>query len=75
MGEDPGRLRADCRGGEGARVDEECVPFVNNRDIDAVAVDVPDSATGAGVTGRNAGGFLLPAIEDDLETLSGVLLG
>lgn len=50
------RFSADCRGGEGARVDEECVPFVYNLEIDAVAVDVPASAAGAGVRGKNTGG-------------------
>jgi len=50
------RFSADCRGGEGARVDDECVPFVYSREIEAVAVDVPASATGTGVRGRNTGG-------------------
>lgn len=49
------RFMADCRGGEGGRVEEECVPFVNRREIDAVAVEVPASATGAGVRGRKGG--------------------
>ena len=49
------RFMADCRGGEGGRVEDECVPLVNRREIDAVAVDVPDSATGAGVRGKKGG--------------------
>ena len=49
------RFMADCRGGEGGRVEEECVPFVNRREIDAVAVEVPASATGAGVRGKKGG--------------------
>jgi len=44
---------ADCLGGDGARVEDECVPLVKSRDIEAVAVDVPASATGAGVRGKN----------------------
>jgi len=44
---------ADNLGGDGARVDEECVPLVKRREMEAVAVDVPASATGAGVLGRN----------------------
>jgi len=31
---------AECFGGEGGRVDEVCIALVNNRDIDAVALDV-----------------------------------
>jgi len=54
--EGEGRFSADCRGGEGARVDDECVPFVYSLEIEAVAVDVPASATGTGVRGRNTGG-------------------
>ena len=46
---------ADCRGGEGGRVEEECVPLVNRREIDAVAVEVPASATGGGVRGKKGG--------------------
>jgi hypothetical protein len=49
------RFMADCRGGEGGRVEEECVPLVNRREIDAVAVEVPASATGAGVRGKKGG--------------------
>lgn len=47
---------ADCLGGDWGRVDEECFPLVKRRDMDAVAVEVPASATGAGVRGRKAGG-------------------
>jgi len=53
--EDGECFMADCRGGEGGRVEEECVPLVNRREIDAVAVEVPASATGAGVRGRKGG--------------------
>lgn len=49
------RFIADTRGGDGARVEEECVPLVKSLEIEAVAVDVPASATGAGVRGINAG--------------------
>lgn len=47
---------AECLGGEGGRVDEECWPLVKRRETDAVAVEVPSSATGAGVRGWKAGG-------------------
>ena len=53
--EDGERFMADCRGGEGGRVEEECVPLVSRREIDAVAVEVPASATGAGVRGKREG--------------------
>jgi hypothetical protein len=53
-----------CLGGKGACVEDECVPFVNNLEIDAVAVDVPASGTGAGVRGMNLGGFSLPPLRD-----------
>lgn len=46
---------AETRGGDGGRVDEECLDFVKSRETDAVAVDVPASATGAGVRGRKTG--------------------
>lgn len=47
-------LSTDCRGGDGGRVDDECRAFVNIREMDAVAVEVP--ATGATDGGeRNAG--------------------
>ena len=49
------RFIADCRGGEGGRVEEECVPLVNRREMDAVAVEVPASATCAGVRGKKGG--------------------
>jgi len=44
-------------GGEGARVEDECVPFVKSLEIDAVAFDVPASGSGAGVLGINLGAF------------------
>lgn len=37
-------------------MEEECLPFVKSREIDAVVVDVPASATHTGVRGMNAGG-------------------
>lgn len=43
------------RGGVGGRVEEECVPLVKRREMDAVAVDVPASATGAGLRGKKGG--------------------
>lgn len=49
------RFIEECLGGEGGRVDEECVPLVKRRDMEAVAVEVAASATGAGVRGKNAG--------------------
>ena len=53
-----------CLGGKGACVEDECVPFVNNLEIDAVAVDVPASGTGAGVRGMNLGGFSLSLLRN-----------
>lgn len=50
------RFIADWRGGSGGRVEDECVPFVKSREMEAVAVDVPACATGGAVRGRNAGG-------------------
>lgn len=41
-----------CRGGDLGRVVEEWVPLVNNRDMDAVAVDVEASGMGIGVIGN-----------------------
>ena len=38
----------DCRGGDGGLVDDEWIALVNKREMDAVAVDVPDSGTGGG---------------------------
>lgn len=49
------RFMADGRGGEDGRVEEECLPLVRRREIEAVAVEVPASATGAGVRGKNEG--------------------
>lgn len=49
------RFIADCRGGDAARVDDECVPFVNNRETEAVAVDVLVAGAGAGVLGIKLG--------------------
>jgi len=46
------RFMADRRGGEGRRVEEECTPLVKNREMDAVAVEVPASATYAGLQGK-----------------------
>lgn len=56
------RFIEECLGGDGGRVDEECVPLVKRREMEAVAVEVAASATGAGVRGKNAGadGNLLP---------------
>jgi hypothetical protein len=48
-----------CLGGEGARVEDECVPFVKSLEIDAVAFDVLASGSGAGVLGMNLGAFSL----------------
>lgn len=49
------RFMADCSGGEGGRVEEECVPLVKKREMDAVAVEVPASATDAGLRGKKGG--------------------
>lgn len=46
------RFNEECFGGEGARVDVECAPFVKRREIDVVVVDV--LVTGA--TGGERGG-------------------
>jgi len=48
-------FREECVGGEGGRVEDECLPFVRRRDIEAVAVDVPEIGAGAGVTGMKLG--------------------
>jgi len=53
--EDGECFMADCRGGEGGRVEEECVPLVNRREMDAVAVEIPASATGGEVRGKKGG--------------------
>ena len=52
-----GRFIDECRGGEGARVDEWWVALVKRRDTEAVAVDVANDAIGGGVRGKKAGGF------------------
>jgi len=51
-----GCFMAECLGGDDGDVDEECLAFVKSREMEAVAVDVPASAAGAGVRGRKAGG-------------------
>ena len=51
------RFSEECLGGDGGRVEEWCVGFVRSRDIEAVAVDVPNDATGGGERGRNVGRF------------------
>lgn len=51
------RFNDECLGGDGGRVEEWCVALVKRRDTDAVAVDVPDDATGGGVRGKKAGAF------------------
>lgn len=51
-----------CLGGEGARVEDECVPFVKSLEIDAVAFDVLASEIGAGVLGINLGTFSLSPV-------------
>ena len=51
-----GCFSAECRGGDGDRVEEECFDFVNRRETEAVVVEVPASAIVAGVRGRKAGG-------------------
>lgn len=48
-------FREECVGGEGGRVEDECLPFVKRRDTEAVAVDVPEIGAGAGVTGMKLG--------------------
>ena len=45
-------LRTLCRGGDGARVEEECVPLEKRRDMEAVAVDADASGGLAGVMGN-----------------------
>lgn len=51
-----------CLGGEGACVEDECVPFVKSLEIDAVALDVVASGIGAGVLGINLGTFSLSPV-------------
>lgn len=47
-------FKDEWRGGEGGRVEEECLLLVNKRETEAVAVDVPDmGSTKGGV--KNAG--------------------
>lgn len=55
VGGTEGTFKEECVGGEGGRVEDECLPFVKRRDIEAVAVDVPETGTGAGVTGMKLG--------------------
>ena len=43
--------------GEGWRIDEVCIDFVNKREIDAVAFDVPACGAGGGETGIKTGAF------------------
>lgn len=74
VGGTDGTFREECVGGEGGRVDDECLPFVKRRDIEAVAVDVPATGAGVGVTGMKLGDRLflgsfrggeLMEVEDD----------
>jgi hypothetical protein len=48
------RFIEECLGGDGGRVEDEWVGFVNRRDTEAVAVDVPND--GKDVEGKRAGG-------------------
>lgn len=50
---------ADCLGGDGGRVEDECRDLVKSREMDAVAVEVPDMGAIAGGTRREgrAGDF------------------
>lgn len=50
VGGTEGTFREECVGGDGGRVEDECLPFVKRRDMEAVAVDVPATGAGAGVT-------------------------
>lgn len=50
-----GTFKEECVGGEGGRVEDECLPLVKRRDIEAVAVDVPATGAGTGVTGMKLG--------------------
>lgn len=50
-------FKDECLGGDGGRVDEWCVDLVRRRDTEAVAVDVPEDATGIGERGMKAGAF------------------
>lgn len=69
------RFIDECLGGEGGRVEEWWVDLVRRRDTDAVAVDVPDDATGAGVRGKKAGAFSRFGTTGSTVTLSSVLSG
>jgi len=62
----------ECRGGDGARVDVECDPFENSRDILVVVVEVLMTGVTGGDRGENVGGergsddallLLLPAAD------------
>lgn len=44
-------LSEEWAGGDGDRVDRECLPLVKRRDTDAVAVDAANTGGGGGVTG------------------------
>lgn len=63
------RFMDDCLGGERGRVDEECVALVNSREMEAVAVDVPEDGTG-GETNR-PGGLRSCATRAAVEDLGG----
>ena len=63
VGDGDGCFIADDRGGEGGLVEDEWVAFVNNRDILAVAVEVPEDGAGGGERGRKAGALsVLPLL-------------
>jgi len=61
-------LRTDWRGGDGGRVDEEWRPLVKSRDMEAVALEVPETGAtvgGASREGRGTGrGELLLLLGD-----------
>lgn len=66
------RLREECVGASAARVEEWWCDLVSRREMEAVAVDVPEDATGMGERGRNTGCFICAGtIEDFLSSTTG----
>ena len=59
------RFSDECVGGGWGFVEEEWRDFVSRRETDAVAVDVPEAATGMGDLGMNTGGFSCSGIIED----------
>lgn len=55
----------ECLGGDGGRVDDECLPLVNKRETEAVAVDVPDvGSTTGGIRKEGRGRVCILGVAD-----------